>query len=98
MKTTIDINDELFRSARQLADATGTTFRALVEEGLRQVVAAPPPPTRGRFVLPSWAPESGEGVGLAPPYDKLGLHQAILDSYREFEYEDRPIGMVHDRD
>ena len=38
------------------------------------------------------------GVGLAPPYDKLGLHQAILDSYREFDYEDRPTGMVHDRD
>ena len=98
MKTTIDINDELFRSARQLADETGTTFRALVEEGLRQVVASGPPAVRAPFVLPSWAPESGEIVGLAPPYDKLGLHQAILDSYREFDYEDRATGMVHDRD
>ena len=51
MKTTIDINDELFRCVRQLADDTGTTFRALVEEGLRQVVErrreeAPRPPFR----------------------------------------------------
>lgn len=98
MKTTIDINDELFRSARQLADETGTTFRALVEEGLRQVLSSAHPAARGPFVLPSWAPETGVGVGLAPPYDKLGLHQAILDSYREFDYEDRPTGMVHDRD
>lgn len=98
MKTTIDINDELFRSARQLADETGTTFRALVEEGLRQVLSSAHPAARGPFVLPSWAPENGEDVGLAPPYDKLGLHQAILDSYREFDYEDRPTGMVHDRD
>ncbi len=98
MKTTIDINDELFRSARQRANETGTTFRALVEEGLRQVLAAAPPVARGRFVLPSWAPEGGQEAGLLPPYDQLGLHQAVLDSYREFDYEDRPTGMVHDRD
>ena len=98
MKTTIDINDELFRQVRQRADETGTTFRALVEEGLRQVLAAAPSAARGPFVLPSWAPDNGEVVGLTPPYDKAGLHQAILDSYREFEFEERPTGMVHDRD
>ncbi len=98
MKTTIDINDELFRSARQRANETGTTFRALVEEGLRQVLASGPPAVRAPFVLPSWAPENGEIAGLAPPYDRLGLHQAVLDSYREFDFSDMPIGAVHDRD
>lgn len=98
MKTTIDINDELFRQVRQHADETGTTFRALVEEGLRQVLAAQPAAPRARFVLPSWAPEGGEVAGLAPPYDRLGLHQAVLDSYREFDYGDLPVGTLHDRD
>ena len=98
MKTTIDINDELFRSARQRANETGTTFRALVEEGLRQVLS----PTRDQSAAPPFRlqvfnPPGGD-MGLAPPYDKLGLHQAILDSYREFEYDELPTGMVHDSD
>jgi hypothetical protein len=38
MKTTIDIADPLFERARKLADREGTTLRALVEEGLRQVL------------------------------------------------------------
>ncbi len=98
MKTTIDINDELFRQVRRRADETGTTFRALVEEGLRQVLASARPAARTPFVLPSWAPENGEVAGLAPPYDRLGLHQAVLDSYREFDFSDIPLGVVHDRD
>ena len=97
MKTTIDINDELFRSARQLADDTGTTFRALVEEGLRHMVErrreeAPRPP----FSLQVFNPPGD--MGLAPPYDKLGLHQAILDSYPDVDYSERTLGAVHDRD
>ena len=97
MKTTIDINDELFRSARQLADETGTTFRALVEEGLRHMVErrreeAP----RAPFSLQVFNPPGD--MGLAPPYDKLGLHQAILDSYPDVDYSERTLGAVHDRD
>jgi hypothetical protein len=97
MKTTIDINDELFRCVRQLADDTGTTFRALVEEGLRQVVErrrveAP----RSPFRLQVFNPPGDRG--LAPPYDKLGLHQAILDSYPDVDYSERTLGAVHDRD
>ncbi len=39
MKTTIDIADNVFLSARRLADKRGTTLKALVEQGLRRVLA-----------------------------------------------------------
>lgn len=39
MKTTIDLSDALFDSAKQLAQQRQTTLRALVEEGLRSVLA-----------------------------------------------------------
>lgn len=35
MKTTIDLNDELARRARQLAERDGTTLRAVIEHGIR---------------------------------------------------------------
>ena len=38
MKTTIEIADALLAETRQLADRDHTTLRALVEEGLRQIV------------------------------------------------------------
>ena len=39
MKTTIEISPPLLNQARKLAARQGTTLRALVEEGLRKVVA-----------------------------------------------------------
>jgi hypothetical protein len=39
MKTTIDIADALFEEARKVAAREDTTFRSLVEEGLRRVLA-----------------------------------------------------------
>jgi hypothetical protein len=39
MKTTLDISDPLLREARKIASRERTTLRALVELGLRQVVA-----------------------------------------------------------
>jgi Bacterial antitoxin of type II TA system, VapB len=39
MKTTLDIPDPLLREARQFAVREGTTLRALVEQGLRRVLA-----------------------------------------------------------
>ena len=38
MKTTIDLADALLDEARRLARREGTTVRALVEQGLRQVI------------------------------------------------------------
>jgi hypothetical protein len=39
MKTTLDISDPLLREARKIAARERTTLRALVEEGLRKVIA-----------------------------------------------------------
>jgi len=39
MKTTLDISDPLLRKARKVAARERTTLRALVEQGLRHVVA-----------------------------------------------------------
>jgi hypothetical protein len=39
MKTTLEISDPLLREARKIANRENTTLRALVEQGLRQVVS-----------------------------------------------------------
>ena len=39
MKTTIEVSDALFNSAKELAQRRQTTMRALVEEGLRRVLS-----------------------------------------------------------
>lgn len=38
MKTTIELNDELAKKAKQLAARRGTTLRAVIEEGIRRVM------------------------------------------------------------
>lgn len=38
MKTTIEVSDTIFFSAKQLAQQSKTTLRALIEEGLRRVL------------------------------------------------------------
>ncbi|MBT9554612.1 MAG: type II toxin-antitoxin system VapB family antitoxin [Myxococcales bacterium] len=40
MKTSIEIDDQLYRRARLVAVENGTTLRALVEAGLRAVLPA----------------------------------------------------------
>jgi hypothetical protein len=39
MKTTVEIPQTLLDEARKLASQEGTTLRALVEEGLRRIIA-----------------------------------------------------------
>lgn len=43
MKTTMEINDELLKRARDFSRRENTTLRALVEQGLRQVLRASHP-------------------------------------------------------
>ncbi len=51
MKTTIELSDSLFSSAKELAQARQTTFRALVEEGLRRVLSDSQTKARPAFKL-----------------------------------------------
>jgi hypothetical protein len=51
MKTTLDISDPLFHSAKALAQQSQTTLRALVEEGLRRVLSDAPGKAKSAFKL-----------------------------------------------
>ena len=63
MKTTIEIQDELIRRAKRYAKRTGRPFRAVVEEGLRNVLSDTPRPKR--YELPDYS------VGDASASDPL---------------------------
>jgi len=79
MKTTIDISDALFEAAKRRAEERGTTFRTLVEEGLRSVLGV----ERGReaFVLRD---ASVSGRGVAP-----GVREGGWERIAELTYEGR---------
>ena len=49
MKTTIDIQDELLARAKLYARKSGCTLRAVVEEGLREILAGPKYQTQYRL-------------------------------------------------
>lgn len=51
MKTTIELSDALFHSAKELAIKSHTTMRALVEEGLRRVLNDAQAKTQPAFIL-----------------------------------------------
>ena len=74
MRTTVHINDPLFRQAKQFAAANDRTFTSLVEEGLKLVVDAPKQAKRKRVVLPV-ARETG---GVLPGVD-LNDSAGVLD-------------------
>ncbi|MBI2396891.1 MAG: type II toxin-antitoxin system VapB family antitoxin [Xanthomonadales bacterium] len=63
MKTTIEIPDALFRKARRHAEARRTTLKALVEQGLRTVLAEAR--QQVAFQLPD---ASVGGDGLSPEF------------------------------
>lgn len=65
MKTTIDIADALFEATRTAAAREGTTFRALVEEGLRAVLGA----RKGKAAAFQLRDASFKGKGLQPGVD-----------------------------
>jgi Arc/MetJ family transcription regulator len=79
MKTTVDIPDALLAETRRLAALEGSTLRALVEEGLRQIIA-----DRGRRSAFRLRNASFKGDGLQP--EVLGVS---WDRIRDLAYEDR---------
>lgn len=79
MKTTIDIADPLLEAAKRAAAREGTTLRALVELGLRQVLEARK--RGGSFRLRK---ASFRGEGLQPAAKDLSWGQL-----RELAYGER---------
>jgi hypothetical protein len=79
MKTTIDIADSLIHEAKRLAADEGTTLRALVEEGLRSVIAARSEHTSFRMRDASFG-----GKGLQP-----GVSLEDWDQIRDLIYGGR---------
>jgi predicted DNA-binding ribbon-helix-helix protein len=79
MKTTIDIPDPVLDEVRKLAEREGTTVKALVERGLRRVLADDR--KRSAFTLRK---ASFKGKGLRPE-----LENASWDRLRELAYEGR---------
>ena len=79
MKTTLDIHDELLLRAKRQASRSGRPLRAVVEEGLRQVLAGPSRPPRYRL------PDMSAGDPDAP--DPLGEYS--WHDLREAIYNDR---------
>lgn len=79
MKTTIDIHDSLFKEARKLAQRDRTTLKALVEQGLRRVIADRK--QRPEFRLRK---ASFKGQGLNPQ-----LAEASWEEIRALSYEGR---------
>lgn len=80
MKTTVDIPDPLLAEARRTADREGTTLKALVEAGLRRVLA-----DRREKATPFQLRDARfRGEGLQP-----GVASGDWQSVREAIYEGR---------
>jgi hypothetical protein len=80
MKTTVEISDTLLKEARKLAAREGTTLKALIEQGLRAVVAE----RRQRVGAFRLRKASFKGDGLQP-----GVAGAAWERIREMAYEGR---------
>ena len=80
MKTTIEIADALLRDARKLAAREGLTLRALVEKGLRRVIAEGNQ-NRATFKLRA---ATFKGKGL-----QAELRGASWEKIRDLVYENR---------
>jgi hypothetical protein len=77
MKTTVEIADNLLEEAKRLATREGTTVKALIEQGLRQIITAKEKP--GVFHLRK---ATFKGNGLQP-----GVSTADWDCIRDMAYE-----------
>jgi hypothetical protein len=65
MRTTIRLNDQLFKQAKRVAAETGRTFTEVVEDALRQSFSAgKDAPPRKRIVLPTAKGRLRPGIDL----------------------------------
>ena len=77
MKTTVDIAGPVLREAREVAARDGTTLRALIEDGLRRVLAEKRRKSAFRLRL-----VTAGGRGLRPK-----LRDTSWDDIRDLSYQ-----------
>jgi len=73
MRTTIDLDDLLLGELKQQAAHRGSTLRELVNDLLRQAMAAPEPNAKYRF---NWKPHRG---GRIQPGVRLDDRNSLFD-------------------
>ncbi len=88
MKTTVEIHDVLLERARRRAKETGQPLRALIEDGLRDLLAKPLPATKYKM----------RDLSYGDPNDPDPLAQYSWDEIRDFVYEDRERRQVRPLD
>ena len=75
MKTTLDIHDDLLLRAKRHARRLGRPLRAVVEEGLRQVLAAPA--ARSPYRLPDLSAGDADAPDPLESYSWQDLRDTI---------------------
>lgn len=78
MKTTLNINDTLLTSAKELAARQRTTLTRLIEEGLQLRLRTVRVPRNAKARAPAFPVHAGQG-GLVPGLDPLS-NRALLDA------------------
>jgi hypothetical protein len=78
MKTTIEISDDLFARAQQLARKEKTTFRALTEAGLRIVLKE----KQSKTPKWKWKPATFHGGDLTDEFKNAGWEKIRDEIYR----------------
>jgi hypothetical protein len=83
-RTTVRLPEDLVRRAKRKAAADGRTLTALIEEGLRLVVAEKGKPGKGKRVLPRVSTATG---GPMPGVDVTDF--SAIQEMEDLEYVER---------
>lgn len=79
MKTTVEIHDVLLERARLRAKETGQPLRAIIEDGLRELLAKPKPTTKYKM----------KDASYGNPGDPDPLRNYTWEELRDIIYEGR---------
>ena len=95
MKTTIEMSDPLFPSAKDLALRSQTTLRALREEGLRRAISNSQVQAKAAFKLKK-ASVLGKAVLMREPasWQQLEEHHVANRALAGGQFHDAPIAAI----
>jgi hypothetical protein len=81
MKTTVEVSDELFERAKRVSKDQKTTFRELVEQGLR--LALDERETAETYRWPGRVFGASQDAGLTPDVEAGGWERVMELAYEE---------------